>query len=123
MPGKYHHVNSKHNPNHLSAIRRSFPSNTASGHRKPPSCDDNYLTISDDDEYVSDDEMQEIAGEKETSSDKEQDSECEIADGDLEQCSSHDDSDIESDNNVEPQISKSKNTMSDVGKVDLSNFC
>ena len=46
--------------------------------------------------------MQEIAGE-ETSSDEEQDSECEIAYDDLEQCSSHDDSNIESDNNIEPQ--------------------
>ena len=65
--------------------------------------DDNYLTISDDDECVSDDEMQEIAGEEETWSDEEQDSKCEIADDGLERCSSHDDSDIESDNNVEPQ--------------------
>ena len=54
--------------------------------------------------------MQEIAGEEETSSDEEKNSECEIADDDLERCNFHDDSD----DSVEPQ-----NTMSDnnVGKM------
>ena len=100
VPGKYHHTKSSSSTANtiqttsvlsedlfLPIQRRDLVN--------PLLADDNDLTISDDDECVSDDEMQEIAGEEETWSDEEQNSECEIADDDLERCSSHDDSDID----------------------------
>ena len=80
MPGKYHHTESS------TSIENTIQTTSVQSENL-------FLTIQrrdivnphlDDDECVSDDEMQEIAGEGETSSDEEQDSECEIADDDLE---------------------------------------